>query len=124
MLVLVVDDSADDELVSVLAVANIVPAHGYGGAWAAQITPGVLTIKFTLVRLGGGWERAWTFPNPPDELLGPIIGGAHHVAILPREFAGDLSKLDPVTLGGSIIIEAVASEAVAAARAARDELAG
>jgi hypothetical protein len=71
MLVLVVDDSADDELVSVLAAANMVPAHGYGGAWAAQVTPGVLTIKFTLVRLGGGWERAWTFPNPPDELLGP-----------------------------------------------------
>jgi hypothetical protein len=122
IVVLVVEDSEDDELVSVMAEATDCPATGYGGAWAAQVKPDGLTIKFLLIRLGGGWERAWTFPNPPEQMLDAIGGGPHHVAILPRELAGDLDKLAPASLGGSVIIEAQASESVRAAREAHDRL--
>jgi hypothetical protein len=115
-----VDDTDDDELVSVMANEDNVPADGYGGAWAAQVTPESLTIKFLLIKLGGGWERAWTYPEPPNELLDAITQGEHHVAVLPREFAGDLDDFDPDSLAGAVFIHAQPSDAVAAARASRD----
>lgn len=118
MVVLVVQDADDDELVSVLSEATMVPAEGYGGGWAVQIAEGALTIKFHLIRLGGGWERAWTYPDPPDVMLHAVTGGEHHVAILPRELAGDLGELNPASLGGSIIVEVQPSESVSAARTA------
>jgi hypothetical protein len=116
IVVLVVEDADDDELVSVIAAATMVPAEGYGGAWAAQVTQGGLTIKFHLIRLDGSWERAWTLPDPPDEMLDATTGGAHYVAILPHEFAGELDELKKASLGGSIIIEAQPSESIATAR--------
>jgi hypothetical protein len=118
MVVLVVDDSQDDELTTAVAEASNVPADGYGGAWASQATTqdGLTMVKFVLIRLGSGWERAWTLPSPPAEMLDAITGGAHHVAILPRELAGDLDELNVASLGGSLIVEAQPSEAVAAAR--------
>jgi hypothetical protein len=116
MVVLVVDDSGDDELAAVIAEATNVPADGYGGGWAAQVTQDTLTVKFILVREGAGWERAWTFPDPPADMLDAITGGEHNVAVLPRELAGDLTELNPASLGGSIIIDAQPSEAVTAAR--------
>lgn len=118
MVVFVVDDSQDDELTTAIAEVSNVPADGYGGAWAAQATTqdGLTMVKFVLIRLGSGWERAWTLPSPPAEMLDAITGGAHHVAILPRELASDLDELNVASLGGSLIVEAQPSEAVAAAR--------
>jgi hypothetical protein len=118
MVVFVVDDSEDDELTTAIAEASNVPADGYGGAWAAQATSkdGLTEVKFVLIRRGGGWERAWTLPSLPADMLDAITGGAHHVAILPRELAGDLNELNLASLGGGLIVEAEPSEAVAAAR--------
>jgi hypothetical protein len=119
LVVVVVDDTDDDELVAVMAEENNVPADGYGGAWAAQVAQDGLTIKFLLIRRGASWERTWTYPDPPDEMLDAITQGEHHVAVLPRELAGNLEDFNPHSLAGAVFIDAQPSESVAAARAAR-----
>jgi hypothetical protein len=115
MLVLVVDDSDDDELVAAMAEADEVPAVGYDGLWDALDTGDHHTLKFRLVRMADAWERAWTYIDPPRDMVETITAEAHHVAILPREFAGDLGNFDPRSLAGAVIVEVAVGEPGAAA---------
>ena len=57
MVLLVVDDSADDELVSIFARQDMVPAPDYGGGWSSSLTSGIL--RFTLERVSGGLRCDW-----------------------------------------------------------------
>jgi len=111
--VIVVDDSDDQELACVLASAD--EATGYGGAWSAQVSSRELHIRFHVVRRGAAWERLWTCPNPSEDVLDAVTAGAHQVAILP--LVGDLSQFVEEGVGGGLMIEAQASRSVAAARA-------
>jgi hypothetical protein len=122
LLVLVVDDSDDDELVSVIADAATVPASGYEGAWTARATvfEPSLAIKFHLTRAGDGWVRRWTLEDPAGDILDTITDLTHNVAVLPKELAGDQPGLLLTSLGGAIIVEAPATPQIGVARAAYD----
>jgi hypothetical protein len=115
LVLLVVDDSGDDELVSVIAAAEMVPAVGYGGGWGAMVQGGAdgmqLTVKFLLK--GEEWERQWMLPDVTAEILRAITGGPHNVAVLPKELAGDLNApVERARVAGALIVEARASDAV------------
>jgi hypothetical protein len=113
-IVLIVDDSKDYELASVLASTQAVD-NGYGGAWSAQIDGEQLTIQFHLVRRGEEWQRRWTYPEPGVGVLDAITANSHHVAIVPA--VGDLSGFVRDGNGGAIIIDVQPSAAVSSARA-------
>lgn len=115
LIVLVVEDSEDDELTSIIAEASAVPSPDYSGGWGAMVKGSAegfqLTVKFLLI--GEEWERQWTLPDISKEILSAIMGGTHNVAILPRELAGDLEQpLELPRIAGALIIEAAASDAV------------
>jgi len=114
IVVLVVDDSDDSELASLLAGEQEVAAAAYEGSWSAQIDGSALVIKFLLARRGGGWERRWTYPDPGGSVLNAITAGVHHVAIVP--LIGDLSDFVRDGLRGAIVVDAQASESIASAR--------
>jgi hypothetical protein len=114
LVVLIIDDSDDDELASVLASTEGA-ADGYDGAWSARITDERLTICFQLMRRDDGWEREWTYSEPGGSILNAITARDHHVAIVP--VIGDLSKFVRVGRGGAIVVATEASVAVASARA-------
>lgn len=112
MVVVVVDDSADDELVEAIArlaesaESEPVSAVGYDGAWDALDAGDHHTLKFKLARVADLWERAWTYIDPPRELVDAITSGdSHYVAVLPRELAGDLGDLNVASLAGALIVE-------------------
>ena len=113
LVVLIVDDSDDGELASVLASTEGA-ADGFDGAWSAQVNDEGLTISFELIRRGYGWEREWTHGEPGDSILNAISARDHHVAIVP--VIGDLSKFVREGRGGAIVVDTRASDAVAAAR--------
>ena len=114
IIVLMVDDSDDDELASVLASREGVPADGFDGAWSAKVRGELLTIEFHLAAHDDGWERRWTHVDPGGGILNAISARAHHVAIVPA--FGDLSEFVRQGQGGAIIVDTHASGAVAAAR--------
>jgi hypothetical protein len=117
MIVLVVDDSQDDELVSVIAAAKKVPADDFGGGWGSRVFPQV-AARFTLERLSGGFIRRWILPGLDDQII-EISQQPHYVAVLPKELAGDLSQFTDVSrLGGAIIAAVHPTVALVAARAA------
>lgn len=124
VVILVVDDSEDDELVAEIAQeveADIVPSQRFGGGWSTQakLMSKTLLLKFHLIRIGGGMERQWTVPEAPAGILDAISEGPHYVAVLPRELAGDLTEVNPASVGGAMIVQVVGgSEAVSKARAA------
>src|SRR5271156_2960986 len=90
IVVLIVDDSGDDELASVLASREGVPADGFDGAWSAKVRGELLTIEFHLAAHDDEWERRWTHVDPGGGILNAISARAHHVAIVPA--FGDLSE--------------------------------
>lgn len=109
--VMVVDDADDDELVAAMAEADAVPALGYDGTWAVHDTGLHHTLKFRLIRMADTWERAWTYIDPPEEFVEAITAGdEHYVAVMPREFAGDLGDFDPRSLHGAIIVAVQVNE--------------
>lgn len=115
LVVLVVDDSEDDELVAAIAEARMAPAVGYHGGWGSLVKGGPdgfqLTLKFILRR--DGWVRQWTLPDVTQEMLRAICDSVHHVAVLPREVAGDFTEsLELPRIAGAIIVEAQASDGV------------
>jgi len=114
IVVLVVDDSDDDELARLLAGRDVVAARDHDGAWSGQVDCDGLIVKFSLIRHDGAWERKWTYTDPGDSVLNAITAGAHHVAIMPR--VGDLSEFVREGLGGGIIVDAPPSTAIASAR--------
>lgn len=118
LVVVVIDDSEDDELISLIAEAGSVPAPAHHGVWTHLATTRALTIKFNLTREESGWRRSWTYPEPPAGLL-DTIEAPHVVAVLSREFAGDPSDFDPHTLGAAVIVEAQPATQLAAGRTLR-----
>jgi hypothetical protein len=103
IVVLVVDDSEDSELASLLAGGEGVAASDYDGSWSAQLDrSGLVIIKFLLASRDGGWERRWIYTDPGGSVLSAITAGVHHVAI--------------VRLRGAIVVDAQAPEPIASPR--------
>jgi len=113
IIVLIVDDSDDDDLAYVLASKNAAP-NGYRGAWRAQVTGERLTVEFRLARRDDDWERLWTYPEPGQGIVNEITAHNHRVAIVP--VIGDLSEFVRDGERGALIVDAEASGAVASAR--------
>jgi hypothetical protein len=105
LVLVVVDDSGDDELVTAMAEASDVPARGYDATWDAVQTNDGSALKLRLIRMADAWECAWTYDNPPQELVEAITGGPHHVAIIPQEFAPDPQGIDLRAAGGAVIVQ-------------------
>ncbi len=114
IVVLVVDDSEDDELARLLASGDTVAATDYEGAWSAGIDGERLIVKFSLMRRDGECERRWTYTDPGGSVLNAITTGTHHVAIVP--LIGDLSDFVRGGVRGAIIVDARASSAIVSAR--------
>jgi hypothetical protein len=114
LIILVVNDSMDDELVSVIAHATNAPADDFVGAWAARLYPAI-TVRFTLARLSGGFERQWTLDAVNHEIA-KATSVQHLVAVLPDEIAGDLSRFTDLSrLGAAVIVSTSRSPALIAA---------
>lgn len=114
ILVLVVDDSDDPELASLLAGGEGVAGTDYEGVWSAQVDGAGLVLEFLLARRDRGWMRRWTYTDPGGSVLNAITAGAHHVAIVP--LIGDLSDFVREGLRGAIVVDAQASESISSAR--------
>jgi hypothetical protein len=114
IVVLVVDDSDDPELASLLAGGERVAASDCDGSWTSWVDDTRLVVKFALAGRGGGWERRWTYTDPGGSVLNAITSGVHHVAIVP--LIGDLSDFVREGLRGAIVVDAQASESIASAR--------
>ncbi len=114
IVVLVVDDSEDPALTSLLAGEEGCPATDYDGSWSALLGGTGLVVKFLLARRDGGWERRWTYTDPGGSVLNAITARAHHVAIVP--LVGDLSDFVREGLRGAIVVDVQPSESVASAR--------
>jgi hypothetical protein len=113
IVVLVVDDSDDPELASLLAGGER-GASAYEGSWSAHVDRTRLAVKFLLARRDGGWERRWTYRDPGGSVLNAITAGVHHVAVVP--LIGDLSDFVRDGLRGAIVVDVQPSESIASAR--------
>jgi len=107
VIVLVVDDSDDDELAAIFARENMVPAEHFGGVWGTGERDDNWLVGFRLIELGGGVERQIFTDNIHRELLEAILDLPHLVAILPRELAGDARTAEDLAprLGGALMVE-------------------
>jgi hypothetical protein len=114
LIVLIVDDSGDDELASVLASTEAA-AGKYEGAWSVQVIDERLTIGFRLMQRDNDWEREWTHPEPGASILHAIAARDHHVAVVP--VMGDLGEFVREGRGGAIVVDTEAAGAVVAAQA-------
>lgn len=114
IVVLVVDDSQDAALASLLAGGEGVAATDYEGSWSAQSDGAELVVKFLLARRDGEWQRRWTYTDPGGSVLSAITAGVHHVAIVP--LIGDLSDFVREGLRGAIVVDVQASESIASER--------
>jgi len=114
LIVLIVDDSRDDELASVLASTETA-AGRYEGAWSVQVIDERLTIGFRLMRRDDEWQREWTHPEPGASMLQAITARDHHVAIVP--VIGDLREFVREGHGGAIVVDTAAAGAVVSAEA-------
>src|SRR5271165_2381868 len=103
IVVLVVDDSDDPELASLIAGREGFAAADYEGSWSARVDSAGLVVKFALARRDGGWERRWTYTDPGGSVLNAITAGVHHVAIVP--LVGDLSDFVREGLRGAIVVD-------------------
>jgi hypothetical protein len=126
--VLVVDDSHDDELTAAIAEENMVPSDRFRGGWQSvtefDLREGTQqdAAEFVLLeRDDGPMRRCWSWANPGDDLVDLVADHSHLVALLPKEYAGheageiDAHELIP-RLGGTLIVDAEPSEHVAALR--------
>jgi hypothetical protein len=114
LIVLIVDDSNDDELASVLASTETA-AGGYDGAWSVQVIDERPTIGFRLMRRDREWQREWTHPEPGASILHAIAARDHHVAIVPA--IGDLSEFVREGRSGALVVDTEAAGAVVSAQA-------
>lgn len=124
MIILVVDDSEDDELTGAVARESNVPADHFGGVWGTGQRDGHWLIAFQLIELGGGLERTYVTDNIHRELLDAILDVPHLVAIMPSEIAGAATTLEDMAprIGGAMIVEVQEfSQEVARVRAERDD---
>lgn len=107
LIMLVIDDSEDDEITAQIASEEIVPSPNFGGVWGTGQRDGVWLIAFQLIELGGGLERQWFTDNMNRELLEAVLTVPHYVALMPSEVAGDARTVEDVLprLGGSMIVQ-------------------
>jgi len=117
VLVLVVDDSADDALTTAIAEEGMVPSEGFSGAWSVSVRvrergPETDAATFLLIEHGGGMERRLVLSDWIADHLEVTARGDHFVAILPEEFA-DLDELNINALGGALFVEVEPSPSVA-----------
>jgi hypothetical protein len=107
IIVLVVDDSNDDELVSRIASEGSVPSEHFGGVWGIGQRGGNWLIGFHLIELGGGLERRWVTDNSHRELLEAVVKLPHYVAVMPSEIAADATTVEEVIprFGSCLFVE-------------------
>jgi hypothetical protein len=107
VIVLVVDDTGDDELAAVVAREDMVPADNLGGLWGTGERDGYWLVGFQMIELGGGVERQFFTDNIDRRMLEAILDVPHLVAVMPREIAGDANSGEEMLprLGGSLLIE-------------------
>jgi hypothetical protein len=107
VIVLVIDDSADDEITARVASEGHVPSEHFGGVWGTGQRDGCWLLVFQLIELGGGIERRWFTDNIYRELLEAVLEVPHYVALMPSEIAGDARTKDDVLprLGGALFIQ-------------------
>ncbi len=110
---LVVDDSDDPELTSLLAGGEGVAPTDYDGSWSAHTDGDGLVVEFLLAGRDRGWERRWTYTDPGGSVLNAIAAGVHHVAVVP--LVGDLSDFVREGLRGAIVLDVQASESISPA---------
>jgi len=103
---LVVDDSDDDEVASLVAREDRVPSPNFGGVWGTGQRDGNWVAAFRLIQLGGGIERRWFTSNIERPLLEAILEVPHLVAVMPTEIAGDATRMEDMLprLGGSLLV--------------------
>jgi hypothetical protein len=124
IIILVIDDSEDDELIGVIAREDHVPSPNFGGVWGSGQSRGHWLVAFHLIQLGGGVERQWFTDNIHRPLLEAVLDVPHFVAIVPKEIAGDAKSPEEMAprFGGSLILEVdTASPQVAEILAERND---
>jgi hypothetical protein len=124
IIIVVVDDSADDELTAIFAREDHVPSASFGGVWGNGQADGHWLVAFQLVEIGGGVERQWFTSNIHRPLLEAVLDVPHLVAIVPEEIAGDAMTAEEIAprFGGALILEVnTASPQVAEILAERDD---
>ena len=107
IVVLVIDDSADDEVTSAVAEERRVPSDRFGGLWGSGQRNGNWLVAFMLIEHGGGLERQWFTDNIHRELLEAALEVPHLVALLPAEIASDFktgAELIP-RLGSALFVQ-------------------
>lgn len=110
IIVVVVDDYADDELVSVLARASRVPAAHLRASWAFELTGG--QVQLTLADARGHFRRDWDVSGLTS-LAATAARERHYVGILPDELAGDVSSpVEVCRLAGSAVVQSSATTAL------------
>jgi hypothetical protein len=108
VIVLVIDDSADDAITSAIARQTHIPSDQYGGAWSGQVAGGQAVAKFHVIAYEDEFERQWIVEDMDPLLMAVGAEASHYVALLPTELAGDFS--DPVdvaqrAIGGGLVVE-------------------
>jgi hypothetical protein len=96
IIVVVVDDSQDDQLISVFARENGRPSENFSGLWGSAERDGYYLVAFKLIELGGRLERTWVTDNIHRELLEAILDVPHHVALVSQEIAAGKRTLDEI----------------------------
>lgn len=107
IVVLVIDDSVDDEVTHAVAEEGVVPSERFGGVWGNGQRYGNWLVGFMPIELGGGLERQWFTDNIHRELLEAVLEVPHLVALLPAELAGDFKTGDDLLprLGGALFVQ-------------------
>jgi hypothetical protein len=124
IIIVVVNDSADDELTAIFAHEDRVPSASFGGVWGSGQAEGHWLIAFHLVELGGGVERQWFTSNIHRPLPEAVLDVPHLVAIASEEIAGNAKTAEEIAprFGGALILEVdTASPQVAEILAERDD---
>jgi hypothetical protein len=108
VIVLVVDDSGDDELTAAMASQKDVPSERWRGAWKGEVRllgdDNGDTATFVLLDQETEREREWAMENWDLSVLEAAASGDHYVALLPVELAGGLAQLNPKVLMGALIV--------------------
>ena len=96
IVVLVVDDSADDDLTGAFARESAVPSPNFWGVWGTGKHGDADTLAFRLIDRDTHRERTWWLDTFGPPLLGAILEIPHIVVVQPREIA-DALKLSDAT---------------------------
>jgi hypothetical protein len=106
IIVLVIDDTTDDEFASIVAREDMRPSDNFTGRWGTGELNGNWTIDFHLLEVGGRADRRFFTDNIHRELLDWVLTVPHTVALLPAELAAEARTLEDVVprLGGALAV--------------------